>query len=156
MSEAVEVILYTDGACRGNPGPGGWAFILRHLRTGKELRRAAGDEATTNNRMEMTAVIEGLKALKRPTRVRVVTDSQYVSRGMTEWVAGWMRHGWRRGPKPSSKPVKNVELWKVLVALCERHTVEFEHVAGHAGHPENEECDRMAVKAARGARAGEF
>ena len=156
MSEAVEVILYTDGACRGNPGPGGWAFVLRHLQTGRELRRSAGHAATTNNRMELTAVIEGLKALKRPTRVRVVTDSQYVSRGMSEWVQGWMRHDWRRGPKPSSKPVKNVELWKVLVTLCERHTVEFEHVAGHAGHPENEECDRMAVEAARRASPGDF
>ena len=152
MSKSVEVVLYTDGACSGNPGPGGWAYIIRHPLSGKESRGSRGAAQTTNNRMELLAVIEGLKALKRPTRVRVVTDSQYVSKGMSEWVAGWIRNNWRRGPKESSKAVKNVDLWKELVALCERHTVEFEHVFGHAGHPENEECDRMAVEAARRAR----
>lgn len=139
------VVLFTDGACSGNPGPGGWAYILRHPSSGKEIRGSGGQASTTNNRMELTAVIEGLKRLKRRSRIRVVTDSQYVSKGMTEWVAGWIRRGWRRG----TKPVKNVELWKALVELCDQHDVHFEHVFGHAGHAENEECDRMAVEAAR-------
>lgn len=145
MTESPEVLLFTDGACSGNPGPGGWAFILRHPSTGKELKQSGGDPHTTNNRMELAAVIHGLRALKRRTRVRVVTDSEYVSRGMTEWVAGWIRKGWRRG----KDPVKNVELWQELVELCKEHDVVFEHVRGHAGHPENEECDQMAVEAAR-------
>lgn len=143
-----EVILFTDGACSGNPGPGGWAFILRHVATGKEARESGGEPQTTNNRMELRAVIEGLSRLTRPTRARVVTDSQYVCKGMTEWVEGWIRNGWRRGSKAGAKPVKNVDLWQKLVALGDRHTVEFEHVRGHAGHPENEECDEMAVQAA--------
>ena len=150
MQPAEEVILFTDGACTGNPGPGGWAYILRHSPTGKEQRGSGGAAETTNNRMELTAVIEGLKALKRPTTVRVVTDSQYVSNGMSLWVANWIRNNWRRG----KKPVKNVELWKELVELCDRHEVVFEHVFGHAGHAENEECDRMAVREAhRSARS---
>ena len=155
-SGSAQVALFTDGACSGNPGPGGWAFILRHLASGKEMRGSGGAPSTTNNRMELSAVIEGLKALKRPSQVRVVTDSEYVSKGMTEWVPNWIRHNWRRGPKPSSKPVKNAELWKELVALGERHAVEFQHVFGHAGHPENEECDRLAVEAARRAAAGKL
>jgi ribonuclease HI len=145
MPKAEEVVLFTDGACTGNPGPGGWAYILRHVATGQEQRASGGAPQTTNNRMELTAVIRGLEALKRPTAVRVVTDSQYVSAGMSEWVANWIRNNWRRG----KKPVKNVELWKELVALCEQHDVVFEHVFGHAGHPENEECDRMAVNEAQ-------
>ncbi len=153
MAREAEVVLFTDGACSGNPGPGGWAYLLRHLSSGKEKRGSGGEARTTNNRMELIAVIEGLAALTRPTRVRVVTDSQYVARGMSEWVAGWIRKGWRRGPKGAS-PVKNVELWQALVAACAQHEVTFQHVAGHAGHPENEECDRMAVEAARQAAAG--
>jgi len=156
MPDSPEVILFTDGACSGNPGPGGWGFILRHVSSGQEKRAAGGEASTTNNRMELTAVIEGLNALTRSSRVRVVTDSEYVSKGMSEWVPNWMRNNWRRGPKPSSQPVKNVDLWKELVALCEHHTVEFQHVFGHAGHPENEECDRMAVEATRRAAAGEL
>lgn len=148
MSENVEVILFTDGACSGNPGPGGWAYILRHLATGKEKRGSGGDANTTNNRMELSAVIEGLAVLTRRSRVRVVTDSQYVSRGMSEWVEGWIRNDWQRGPKGKKEPVKNVDLWQALVDACDRHDVEFEHVRGHAGHPENEECDQMAVAAA--------
>lgn len=155
MTEKAEVILFTDGACTGNPGPGGWAYILRHPATGKEARASGGAEATTNNRMELRAVIEGLKALKRSARVRVVTDSEYVSTGMSAWVAGWIRNNWRRGRK-GKEPVKNVELWQELVALCAHHQVSFEHVAGHAGHPENEECDRLAVEAARRAAAGDL
>ncbi|MCB9850967.1 MAG: ribonuclease HI [Phycisphaerales bacterium] len=156
MSENVEVVLFTDGACSGNPGPGGWAYILRHLATGKEKRGSGGESNTTNNRMELSAVIEGLAALTRRTRVRVVTDSQYVCLGMQEWVAGWIRNNWRRGAKGKTQPVKNVELWQALVAACEKHDVEFEHVRGHAGHPENEECDQMAVDAARRAANGEL
>jgi len=142
-----EVILFTDGACSGNPGPGGWAYLLRHVPTGKEKRSSGGEADTTNNRMELRAVIEGLSAIKRSAVVRVVTDSQYVSRGMTEWMPKWVRDNWKRGKKATSAPVKNVELWKALAAACQGHQVTFEFVAGHAGHPENEECDRMAVAA---------
>lgn len=155
MSEPYDVMLFTDGACIGNPGPGGWACLLRHVASGVEKRLSGGQRQTTNNRMEMTAVIEGLRALKTaPLRVQVVTDSQYVSRGMTEWLPGWLRNDWRRGRKASSPPVKNVDLWKTLVGLCDRHQVDFVYVPGHAGHPENEECDRMAVQAARQAAEG--
>lgn len=156
MADRPEVLLFTDGACSGNPGPGGWAFILRHLATGKETRGSGGEPLTTNNRMELSAVIKGLTRLKRRTIVRVVTDSQYVCLGMTEWVTQWIRNNWRRGSKSGSPPVKNVELWQKLVELCDKHAVEFEHVRGHAGHPENEECDEMAVEAAHIAAAGDF
>jgi len=152
VAEAVDVILFTDGACSGNPGPGGWACILRHCATGYEKRLSGGEPLTPNNRMELMAVIQGLAALKRaPLRVRVVTDSQYVSRGMTEWVPRWQAAGWRRKRpgKARALPVKNLELWKRLVELCSQHKVEFQFVAGHAGHPENEECDRLAVAAAK-------
>ncbi len=145
MSNETDITIYTDGACSGNPGPGGWAYLLRHESTGQEKRGSGGDPYTTNNKMELMAAIEGLRSLTERCRVNVVTDSQYVSKGMTEWVTGWIRKGWKRG----NKPVKNVELWKQLVALCEQHDVTFEHVFGHAGHRENEECDRMAVAAAR-------
>ena len=155
MSEPYDVMLFTDGACIGHPGPGGWACLLRHVASRVEKRLSGGQRQTTNNRMEMTAVIEGLAALKTaPLRVRVVTDSQYVSRGMTEWLPGWLRNDWRRGRKASSPPVKNVDLWKTLVGLCSKHQVDFVYVAGHAGHTENEECDRMAVEAARRAAKG--
>jgi len=156
MPNHPEVLLFTDGACSGNPGPGGWAFILRHVATGKESRGSGGEPSTTNNRMELSAVIEGLARLRRRTAVRVVTDSQYVCKGMTEWVTGWIRNNWRRGSKSGSPPVKNVDLWQKLVELCGKHDVEFTHVLGHAGHPENEECDEMAVAAARIAAAGDF
>jgi ribonuclease HI len=150
MADGFDVILFTDGACSGNPGPGGWGSILRHVKTGTEKRLSGGDPQTTNNKMELTAVIEGLKALKTaPLRVNVVTDSQYVTRGMTEWLPGWIRNNWRRGPKGKVGAVKNVELWQELNEQCSRHNVQFEHVRGHAGHPENEECDRMAVEQAR-------
>lgn len=153
MVESSEVVLFTDGACSGNPGPGGWAFILRHVSTGKELRGSGGLAETTNNQMELTGVIEGLRALKSPSRVTVVSDSQYVIKGMREWVSGWIKHGWMRGPKKRD-PVKNVELWKALVEVDAKHTVEYEYVRGHTGHEENEECDRMAVEAAREAAMG--
>ncbi len=133
MSETVEVELYTDGACSGNPGPGGWAFILRHIATGKELRQAGGKAETTNNQMELTGVIEGLRALKKPSRVVVFSDSQYVVRGMREWVAGWIKHGWMRGPRKRD-PVKNVDLWKALVEIDGTHHVEYKYVRGHGWH----------------------
>jgi len=154
MSENVEVLLFTDGACSGNPGPGGWAYLLRHVRTGTEKRAAGGAPETTNNRMELTGVIEGLGALKRRSRVRVITDSEYVCKGMREWVADWIRNGWRRGSKSGSKPVKNADLWQELVTRAAQHEVEFVHVRGHAGHPENEDCDRRAVAAAERAARG--
>ena len=147
-----DVMLFTNGACSVNPGPGGWGTILRHVASGTEKRLSGGDPHTTNNRMELIAVIEGLRAVKKKEqRIQVVTDSQYVSKGMTEWLPGWVKNDWRRGPK-GKQPVKNVDLWKQLVALCEKHEVDFQYVKGHAGHPENEECDRMAVEAIRRAR----
>ena len=155
MSQAFDVILFTDGACTGNPGPGGWACILRHVQSRIEKRLFDGEPQTTNNRMEMMAVISGLAALKQPgLRVQVVTDSQYVARGMTEWVQGWRANGWCRaktaaGRLRNAKPIKNVDLWKRLVELCDQHEVTFLHVRGHAGHPENEECDQLAVEAAQ-------
>jgi len=142
------VFIYTDGACSGNPGPGGWAYILKHPASGKVKKASGRDPQTTNNRMELMAVIEGLRALRRPTVVRVVTDSEYVSKGMTEWLPGWIRNKWMRGSGRQKEPVKNVDLWQALHEACGRHKVTFEHVRGHAGHPENEECDRMAVAAA--------
>jgi ribonuclease HI len=144
-----DVILYSDGACSGNPGPGGWATILAHVATGKRKTLSGGVAETTNNRMELQAVIEGLRALKETCRVKVVTDSEYVSRGMTEWVAKWIENGWRRKVGRRFEPVKNEEFWRTLVELCDRHRVTFEHIRGHAGHPENEECDRLAVAESR-------
>ncbi len=136
------VELFTDGACSGNPGPGGWAFLLRHPRTGKAVERSGGEELTTNNRMELTAVIEGLTALTRPSIVELFSDSQYVLKGLGQWMAGWKKKGWRTAGKA---PVKNVELWKRLDALGEVHDIRFHWVRGHAGHPENERVDELAV-----------
>jgi ribonuclease HI len=133
------VDIYTDGACSGNPGPGGWGAILRHNEKEKEL--FGYDPATTNNRMEMTAVIEALRSLKRPTPVRVHTDSQYVQKGMTEWIHGWKRRGWKTAGKD---PVKNEDLWRTLDTLAAGHQVEWLWVRGHAGHPENERADELA------------
>ncbi len=140
-----QVQLYTDGACSGNPGPGGWGFVLRHPTTGKEIERTGGARDTTNNRMELSAVIEGLKALTKPSRVEVYSDSQYVIKGLKEWMAGWKRKGWTRGKK--REPVQNVDLWKELDVLNGIHTLDLHWVRGHAGHDENERCDRLAVEA---------
>jgi len=136
------VEIYTDGACRGNPGPGGWAATLQ---SGEHLRELSGAEAaTTNNRMELTAVIRALEALKRPVKARIHTDSEYVRRGITEWLPGWKRRDWRTADK---KPVKNRDLWEQLDALAARHELEWRWVPGHAGVPGNERVDRLATAA---------
>lgn len=136
------VLLYTDGACSGNPGPGGWAYVLKHPASGKEREESGGDAATTNNRMEMMAVIRGLGALSTRTRVELWSDSKYVLDGLSEWLASWKRRGWKTADK---KPVKNQDLWMELDGLVEKHEVTFHWVKGHSDHPENERCDRMAV-----------
>jgi len=144
---AAEVLLFADGACSGNPGPGGWAFILQHPASGKRLERFGADPQTTNNRMELTAVIRGLEALKRPTRVELFTDSQYVGKGLSEWLPKWKRQGWRRKARSQSADIKNEDLWRRLDELLSKHRVSFTHVRGHSGHPENERCDALAVAA---------
>jgi len=134
-----DIIIYTDGACSGNPGPGGWGAILVHGENRKEL--SGGEPETTNNRMELQADIEALGALKRPCKVAVYTDSVYVRDGITKWIQGWQRNGWRTAAK---KPVKNVELWQALQAALQQHDVDWHWVKGHAGHPENERADELA------------
>lgn len=131
--------LFTDGACSGNPGPGGWGALLRYGAHEKEL--SGGEPATTNNRMEMLAVIHGLEALKKSAQVRIYTDSQYVMKGMTEWLAGWKRRGWKTADR---QPVKNMDLWQRLEAAMTPHQVEWQWVRGHSGHPENERVDQLA------------
>lgn len=143
------VQLYTDGACSGNPGPGGWAYILRHPATNKEREASGGDPATTNNRMELTAVIRGLEALTKPSTVDLYSDSQYVLNGLKEWMASWKKRGWKTAAK---QPVKNQDLWMRLDQLAAEHDIRFHWVRGHNEHPENERCDRLAV-AARDAAA---
>lgn len=140
MSEAVEI--FTDGACRGNPGPGGWAALLRYGRHEKVLSGA--DPQTTNNRMELLAAIEALASLKRPSRVVLTTDSQYLRQGVQQWMARWKRNGWRTSQKT---PVKNRDLWERLDELAELHDVDWHWVRGHSGHPENERVDMEANKA---------
>jgi ribonuclease HI len=135
--------MFTDGACRGNPGPGGWAALLRM--GDKEREIAGGEPLTTNNRMELMAAIEGLKALKRPCRVDIHTDSVYVRDGITKWVHNWRRNGWRTSDK---KPVKNAELWQALVDAAASHQVSWHWVKGHSGHPENDRVDALACAAA--------
>ena len=141
------VQLFTDGACSGNPGPGGWAFILKHPASGQTLEASGAVPETTNNRMELTGAIEGLSALKRPCRVELVTDSQYLAKGIREWMPNWKRQGWMRKEGGRLKPVVNLDLWQRIDALVATHRVEVNHVLGHRGHPENEACDRMAVAA---------
>ena len=142
-----EVDLFTDGACSGNPGPGGWAFILRHPRTGKEIERSGGQRETTNNRMELTAVVRGLEALRRASRVKLMTDSVYVGKGLSEWMAKWKANGWRRREGKQWKEVKNEDLWRRLDELVAQHELTYVRVAGHSGHPENDRCDELAVAA---------
>jgi len=147
MTPRPEVQLYTDGACSGNPGPGGWAFILLHPTTGKTMERSGGEPESTNNRMELRAVIEGLSALKRPSQVELFTDSVYVGKGLIEYMPKWKANGWRRKEGTKFVPVKNEELWRQLDELVARHAVRYTRVAGHSGHPENDRVDEMAVAA---------
>jgi len=133
------VTLYADGACKGNPGPGGWGVLL--MTEGHEREMCGGEPQTTNNRMELLAVIQGLAALKQPSKVRVYTDSQYVQKGISEWIHAWKRRGWQTADR---KPVKNVDLWRRLDEVANGHEVEWHWVKGHAGHPENERADRLA------------
>jgi len=139
MSEKPEVEIFTDGACSGNPGPGGWGAILRIGEREREL--SGGDPATTNNRMEMMGAIAALETLKRPCRVKLFTDSRYLLDGATKWIHGWKKNGWRTADK---KPVKNVELWQRLDTARAGHQVDWTWVKGHAGHPENERVDQLA------------
>ena len=135
--------IFTDGACKGNPGPGGWGAILRRGGTEKEMSGSAAE--TTNNRMEMTAVIEALNALKRPCEVDLYTDSRYVVDGITRWIFGWQRNGWKNAAK---KPVANADLWQAMMAAAKPHRIEWHWVKGHDGHPENERADQLASEAA--------
>lgn len=146
---AKRVDIFTDGACKGNPGPGGWGALLRMGAHEKEL--AGSDPETTNNRMEMTAVIRALSALTRPCIVTVHTDSRYVIDGMTKWLPGWKRRGWVNAAK---KPVMNADLWRELEAAAAPHRIHWEWVKGHSGHPENERVDQLASDAAEAVRAG--
>jgi len=136
------VEIYTDGACRGNPGPGGWGALLRFKDKEKSLYGA--EPLTTNNRMELTAAIMALEALKRDCKVRLTTDSQYVMKGITEWLVNWRRRGWKTADK---KPVKNADLWQRLDTACQRHQIEWAWVRGHNGHAENELADELANRA---------
>ncbi len=140
MTPAEKIVeIYSDGACSGNPGPGGWGTILRYDSREKEL--SGFDPATTNNRMELMAAIAGLEALKRPCTVRLTTDSQYLHKGITEWIHGWMRKGWKNSKK---EEVLNRDLWERLLRAVEPHQITWTWVRGHAGHPENERCDELA------------
>lgn len=139
-----DVDIYTDGACLGNPGPGGWGALLRHGQHEKEL--AGGEPDTTNNRMELLAAIRALEALREPCRVVLHTDSQYVQKGISEWIGGWQRRGWKTA---DGKPVKNDDLWRALLAAQKPHTVDWRWVRGHSGHVENERVDQLAREAAQ-------
>jgi ribonuclease HI len=147
MTELPDVEIFTDGACKGNPGPGGWGAILRA--SGKERELSGGESPTTNNRMELMAAIEALNALKRPCHVQLWTDSNYVRDGITKWIHGWRRNGWKTADK---KPVKNAELWQALLDAAAPHRIDWHWVKGHAGHPENERADALASAEAEARR----
>jgi ribonuclease HI len=138
-----DVEIFTDGACKGNPGPGGWGAVIRSGANEREL--AGGEPLTTNNRMELMAAIRALEALKRPCRVTLTTDSVYVRDGITKWIHGWQRNGWRTADR---KPVKNADLWQELLDAARPHQIDWQWVKGHAGHPENDRADRLACDAA--------
>ena len=142
MASDAPLDIYTDGACRGNPGPGGWGAVLQH--GGRERELSGAEAATTNNRMELTAVIEALAALKRPVKARIYTDSQYVRLGILEWMANWKKRGWKTADR---KPVKNQDLWQRLDELAAGHELEWHWVKGHSGVPGNERCDALANEA---------
>jgi ribonuclease HI len=146
-AELPQVEIFTDGACKGNPGPGGWGVLIRMGSNEKELSGA--ENPSTNNRMELMAAIQGLEALTRPCRVTLSTDSMYVKDGITKWVHNWQRNGWRTADR---KPVKNAELWQALCKATERHRIEWKWVKGHSGHSENERVDQLACAAAEGVR----
>jgi ribonuclease HI len=152
VSDLPTVEIFTDGACKGNPGPGGWGAVLRFAgKTGAQEKELSGGEAqTTNNRMEMMAAIRALEALKRPCHVVLTTDSNYVRDGITKWIFGWQKNGWKTADK---KPVKNAELWQELLVAIRPHHVDWKWVKGHAGHPENERADRLASDAADAMRS---
>jgi ribonuclease HI len=141
------VELFTDGACSGNPGPGGWAFILRHPASGKTMERSGAERETTNNRMELSAAVRGLEALKRPSQVELFTDSVYVGKGISEWLPKWKANGWRRKERNKLVPIANEPLWRKLDALLAKHRVKYTRVAGHSGHVENDRVDELAVAA---------
>ena len=147
MTELPHVEIATDGACKGNPGPGGWGAIIRYGAREKEL--SGGEPLTTNNRMELTAAVEALNALKKPCRVQLSTDSRYVMDGLTKWLKGWQRNGWKTADR---KPVKNADLWQRLIDAAAPHRIEWQWVKGHAGHPDNERADRLASDAALAVR----
>lgn len=147
MSELPLVEIATDGACKGNPGPGGWGAVIRFGTHEKTL--SGGENPTTNNRMELMAAIQALAALTRPCRVQLSTDSRYVMDGLTKWIHGWRKNGWKTADR---KPVKNADLWQSLVAAAEPHRVEWKWVKGHAGHPDNERADKLASDAAIASR----
>jgi ribonuclease HI len=143
VSELSEVDIFTDGACKGNPGPGGWGALIRAGT--RQLELSGGEPLSTNNRMELMAAIRALQALKKPCRVALYTDSIYVRDGITKWIHGWMRNGWRTSDK---KPVKNAELWQELLAATQAHRIEWKWVKGHSGHPENDRVDALACSEA--------
>ncbi|NQS92182.1 MAG: ribonuclease HI [Chloroflexi bacterium] len=145
MAKRPRVIVYTDGACSGNPGPGGWGVLLKFGDNEKELSGAASE--TTNNRMEITAAVRALRALKEPCQVEIFTDSEYLKKGITDWIHNWKKMGWRRGSPGKSKPLKNADLWQELDQAITAHQVTWHWVRGHDGHPENERVDRLAVTA---------
>ena len=147
MNELPAVEIFTDGACKGNPGPGGWGAILRS--NGKERELSGGESPSTNNRMELMAAIEALNALKKPCHVQLWTDSNYVRDGITKWIHGWRRNGWKTADR---KPVKNAELWQALLDAASTHRIEWHWVKGHAGHPENERADALACAEAEARR----
>ena len=144
MGDKPTVEIFTDGSCKGNPGPGGWGAVLRWNHEEREL--SGGDVETTNNRMELLAAIESLNALKKPCKVHLTTDSVYVRDGITKWIHGWKKNGWKTAAK---KPVKNADLWQALEDATRRHNVEWHWVKGHAGHPENERADELASNQAK-------
>ena len=139
MSTKKHVEIFTDGACRGNPGPGGWGALLRYNHTEKDLKGAEAN--TTNNRMELTAAIMALKALKQPCQIDLTTDSQYVRKGITEWIHNWRKNNWKNAKK---KPVKNADLWRLLDKEAQKHTINWHWIKGHSGHVENEKADELA------------